>query len=264
MRTKLLEIVKYKQGSQSHVWDELAVESLLEVYVNNIFYALITRMPGEDLDLVRGLCYSNGLISDISEINCIKQYLGQEGRDRVSVEIVRVLEKQSSACGTNSQSQPRPGSFAEKTSGKITPPKSEKDLSVLDKESLLQLKENFEQHMQIFPRTGFTHAAAVYSYTGELLAFAEDVGRHNAVDKILGKVLVNKQKQQIFVAMASSRLSFEMLQKVAYLLPEICAGFSAVSSLAVQSARDLNMTVVGFLRNARMNIYSMPERLSGS
>jgi FdhD protein len=102
----------------------------------------------------------------------------------------------------------------------------------------------------------------VFSRAGDLLAFSEDVGRHNALDKAIGKVLFSGKKKEAAIVMLSSRLSYEMVQKAARLGVEVLAGASAPTKLAIDLAQAVNLTLIGFLRKDRCNIYTCPERVA--
>jgi FdhD protein len=112
-----------------------------------------------------------------------------------------------------------------------------------------------------FDETGGLHAAGLFSVDGELLVAREDVGRHNAVDKVLGYALLQKISLDRHILMVSGRASFEILQKSLAARIPVLAAVSAPSSLAVEFARESGQTLVGFLRAERMNIYSHPERI---
>jgi formate dehydrogenase accessory protein FdhD len=128
-------------------------------------------------------------------------------------------------------------------------------------ESLFALQADFFSRQKIFVDTGATHAAAIYDYNGSCLAFAEDVGRHNALDKCIGKILRDHIKDQAYLVMLSSRLSYEMVSKLKRLGVQIIAGASAPTSLAIDVATEQNITLIGFLREQRFNIYSACSRI---
>lgn len=109
--------------------------------------------------------------------------------------------------------------------------------------------------------TGCTHGAAIFSGHGQFIAFAEDVGRHNAFDKVIGKTILLGERRSAKIAALTSRLSFEMMQKAGRLGLEVVCAVSAPTSLGIELAVALNITLVGFLREGRANIYSCPERL---
>jgi FdhD protein len=109
--------------------------------------------------------------------------------------------------------------------------------------------------------TGGTHAASIFDGRGGFLSFAEDVGRHNALDKAIGKLLLEGKVHEAAIVHLSSRLSFEMVVKAARLRAEILTGVSAATSLAIETAESLGITLVGTLRNPRGNIFTHPDRI---
>ena len=133
---------------------------------------------------------------------------------------------------------------------------------VLSHSLLVGLSQRMRQTQQLFDRTGGVHAAALFDLSGHLLSLQEDVGRHNAVDKLIGEmVLAGKVPLAEQIMLVSGRTSFEILQKTAMAgIPIIC-GVSAPSSLAVDVARRFGMTMVGFLREHGFNVYTHPERI---
>ena len=264
MQSIYLDIVKYQNECSENVKDEIAVEQFLQIFVNGEAYAIIMRLPGEDLDLVRGFCFTEGLIADLSEIEWLGHCPEEEGGNKVLVELIH-------AGSNKDENFSRAYSYVSRSScglcGKSSldniylPQKKVENKTPCSVQTLINLTEDFNENIQLFPRTGYTHSAAIYSYECELLAFAEDVGRHNAVDKIVGKLLSNDTKKESFIGVVSSRLSFEMVQKAVSLGLEIFAGISAPSSLAVQVSQEYNTTLIGFMRSGRMNIYTVPERI---
>ena len=264
MQTIFRDIVKYQNCGLESVQDELAVEEFLQIFVNGEPYAVIMRLPGDDLDLVRGFCYTEGLFRELGEIEWLGHCPEEDGANKVLVELAHPVGHQTnhshetgtyisrSSCGLCGKSS---------VEGIYFPKKGVQNISACSVRTLMRVKADFEKQIGLFPRTGYTHSAAMYSYDRELLAFAEDVGRHNAMDKIIGRVLLNQKQNQAFLGLVSSRLSFEMVQKAVIIGLEIFAGISAPSSLAVQISSDYNLTLVGFLRESRMNIYTLQERI---
>jgi FdhD protein len=114
---------------------------------------------------------------------------------------------------------------------------------------------------QVFKDTGGTHAAGIFNREGTLLALSEDIGRHNALDKAIGKILLAHKAVEAKILILSSRLSYEMVSKAARLSIEVLTGVSSATSLAINLARSAEMTIVSFHRGQKGNIYSCPERI---
>jgi len=118
-----------------------------------------------------------------------------------------------------------------------------------------------ESQGAVFDATGGAHIAALFDGSSRLLALAEDVGRHNALDKAIGQILFSRQSGRVKTALLSSRLSYEMVQKAGRMGVEIIAGASAPTSLAIELAAELDITLIGFLRPGRANVYTAGERI---
>jgi FdhD protein len=126
---------------------------------------------------------------------------------------------------------------------------------------LAKLQDMLMKGQQVFQNTGGTHAAAIFNRDGTLLALSEDIGRHNALDKAIGKILLARKTAEAKILILSSRLSYEMVMKAARLSIEILAGVSSATSLAIDLARSVEMTLIGFHRGQRGNIYTCPDRV---
>jgi FdhD protein len=261
-RLKTLHIDKINRDRRYGADDELAVEEPLEVAIDGTPYMITMRLPGEDADLVRGWCLTEGLVQDVSGIKDIRPCPDEDNRILVDLAAPRMKERDQeaqqlhisrSSCGVCGKSS---------LDGLDIPLDPVPRSLCLAPERLFELKKAFEAKMELFPRTGCIHSAALFGSEGELLAFAEDIGRHNALDKAIGKVLLQGGKGLARLAVLSSRLSYELVQKGGVLGLEIMAGVSAATSLAASLADDLQMTLVGFLRETRMNIYTHPSRIS--
>jgi FdhD protein len=138
------------------------------------------------------------------------------------------------------------------------------DSGSVTRQVIAGLTDALRQRQTLFERTGGLHGAALFTAGGDVLAVREDVGRHNAVDKLLGWSLLNAPAAgEAMVLMVSGRLSFELAQKAVIGRIPILAGVSAPSSLAVELAGQFELTLIGFLRGESFNIYSRPDRISG-
>ncbi len=241
----------------------LAVEELLEIYIDGSPYAVTMRLPGDDINLVAGFCFTEGIIGSNDELASISHCTTIPGKRRILVQLApgsrydAEVEKRreyisKSSCGLCGKSR------AEEIYGEISPVEKWNTIPLA---SILRLKELFEVRQNIYHMTGSTHSAAIFDRQENLLASAEDIGRHNAFDKVIGSLVRGKRTEDAFMAIVSSRLSFEMIQKAGVLGLEVIAGLSAPTSMAVDLAEQLNITLIGFLRENSMSIYTHPERI---
>ncbi len=242
----------------------LAVEELLEIYIDDSPYAVTMRLPGEDINLVTGFCYTEGIIASRDDLLAIRHCEAIPGERRVLVYLDRKIScntvnhkrrreyLSTSSCGLCGKNE------ADEIYSESPPVQTFHRMSLGD---ILTLKQSFETRQTIFPLTGSTHSSSLFGLRLNLLAFAEDIGRHNAFDKVIGALVNEGKTQEAFLAIVSSRLSFEMVQKAGVLGLEILAGLSAPTSMAVEMADRLNITLIGFLRENSMSIYTHLERI---
>jgi FdhD protein len=231
--------------------------------------AVTMRTPGADFELAAGFLYGEGVISspeDIRRISyCVDADVDAEQRyNIVNVELrgghdydPRLLERHfytTSACGVCGKASLEQ---LELRGCPVIPTGPE-----IAAQTIYSLPEKLREAQGLFEATGGLHAAALFDAEGGLVALREDVGRHNATDKLLGWALLEgRLPLSDHIVMVSGRSSFEILQKcLAAGVPVVCA-ISAPSSLAVDVARRFDMTLVGFLRGKRFNVYSAPERV---
>ena len=253
--------------------DALATEEPMEIRLvsgdTRQTVAVTMRTPGADFELAAGFLYGEGIVSspeDISRISyCVDSDLDAEQRyNIVNVELrgghsydPRPLERHfytTSACGVCGKASLEQ---LELRGCPVIPPGPE-----IPPETIYALPEKLREAQGLFDATGGLHAAALFDEKGELVALREDVGRHNATDKLIGWALLEgRLPLSDHIVMVSGRSSFEILQKCLTAgVPVVCA-ISAPSSLAVDVARQFSMTLVGFLRGNRFNIYSGHERI---
>ena len=243
--------------------DELAAEEPLEIQIDGRAVSVTMRTPGHDRELAVGFALTEGLIKTQADIRRVAPRTSNEDCNvvtlalapGVSVDFARLTRHvfASSSCGLCGKAT------IESVHQQFPPVRSG---LVVDAEILLDLPERAQRAQTTFARTGGLHAAAIFDPRGELVVLREDVGRHNAVDKALGYGLLNNVLPfDQHILLVSGRSSFEIMQKaLAGRLP-IVAAVSAPSTLAVRFAEDSGQTLVGFLRQPRMNVYSRPERI---
>jgi len=264
MQTMRHKTSRFKDGSLFAAEYNLAVEELLEIYIDDSPYAVTMRLPGDDLNLVTGFCFTEGIIDSWDDVLSIGHCGGIPGKRRMVVRLnigndkkKRVHAKRNpflskSSCGVCGKSR------AEDVYSSVRPVERFNCIRLKD---ILSLKDLVQTEQRVFALTGSTHAAAIFDAEKNLLAFSEDIGRHNAFDKTIGALVRADQMSEAFLAIVSSRLSFEMAQKAGMVGVEILAGISGPTSMAVRMAEDLNITLVGFLRENGMTIYTHPKRI---
>lgn len=244
--------------------DHVAVEEALEIRVAGTEPVITMRTPGHDRELAAGLMLSEGLVRERADFETISQLVDQP--DVIQVVLKTFNDHKAGLLQRSSLSNSACGVCGKKKLNLETmqglSPLSES--LRLDKEILSSLPRRLREHQAVFAQTGGLHAAALFDGDGELRAVREDVGRHNAVDKLNGWALLNDQlplDDQIMLL--SGRASFELMQKsIMARVPIVCA-ISAPSSYAVKLAREFGVTLVGFLRENRFNIYANPHRIVG-
>jgi FdhD protein len=246
--------------------DKVAREEPLEIRVRGHSVAVTMRTPGQDRELTAGFLFTEGIIherGDLVEVapcrqthaadNIVNAYLAPG----VDVDFARLTRHvfASSSCGLC-------GKASIDAVHQNFPPITS-DLKV-SPATLLQLPRRMRAAQRTFGETGGLHAAAVFDAQGTLIALCEDIGRHNAVDKVIGHgFLTSALPFSSHILLVSGRASFEIMQKaLAARIPIVCA-VSAPSSLAVEFANSSGQTLVGFLRARNMNVYAGVERIQG-
>lgn len=260
------QVTEWNAGRVQRVQDSLAAEEPLAIRVNGLPLTVTMRTPGHDLELAAGFLLTEGLVDELEHIGALRSPAPLPGGRSNLVEVEldensfdpRDLRRNffaASSCGvcgkTSIDSIRRRG---------LRPPS--RDLRI-DPELLCTLPDQVRNQQAVFERTGGLHAAALFDDSGELLALREDIGRHNAVDKIIGWALLNHRVPlSRHILLVSGRGGFEIVQKaLAAGLPAL-ASVSAPSSLAVRLAREMGLTLVGFLRGRRFVVYSGDFRIS--
>lgn len=265
------DVVRLRGGQAAGARDRLAVEAPLELRVGGRPLTVVMRTPGHDEELARGFLFTEGLISSLDDILSITRPDGLAGDEAGNVVDIRLqpppvalgarrppLERSfmaSSSCGVCGKT-----SIAQLA---ISSPPLESDLRV-SRDVVRALPDRLRATQAAFAETGGLHASALFTGDGALLAAREDVGRHNALDKLVGWALAERRLPlSEAVLMVSGRVSFEIVQKAIAAGIPVVAAVSAPSSLAVDLAERFGVTLVGFLRGDAMNLYAHPERVVG-
>lgn len=258
------DAIKFNTGVISSSREIVVEEEPLEIIlsdpsVRDLQYSVTMRTPGMDIELAVGYIFSEGLIKTMDNILSIRagSYAKSEERNRVFIELRNHSIKDSgmkekrvnSSCGICSKSSVDEVFLR---AGKI----NHSNLTVRH-DTILELPSKMLSMQRLFKDTGGIHAAALFDRNGTVLEIAEDVGRHNAVDKVIGANLMSGLgKFEECILQVSGRCGFEILQKAALAGIPVVSSVSAPTSLSVETARALGMTLISFVRNERFTIYS--------
>ena len=260
--TRSVDLVRLADGRFEHAADRVAVEAALEVRLNGHPFAVIMRTPGADADLVAGFLLSEGVIRSADDLHRLDRpdtdgvlnVVLSRSRAEILPDLLegRRNVAQNSSCGMC-------GRRTLESLEIDRPPLVEE--WHLDPTVLAGLPAALRHAQHAFDETGGLHAAGLFDLDGRLQSSAEDVGRHNAVDKLLGRALMAGQLPLSRSALVvSGRSSFEIVQKAFIGAIPLVAAVSAPSSLAVDLANRTGITLLGFVRDDRFNIYTHPSR----
>jgi FdhD protein len=280
------QIIRRKQdGSLEYHHDDLTVEEPLEIRIGRKTLATTMRTPGHDEELAAGFLVSEGIVRELREIAKIstpkRPHLhpldappsrdpGEDAQRQVRVNVVivdlaegvKVKTTSAQRFGTISSSCGLCGKTSIDAIRQHFPPIVSAKGARIEIETLLSLPDLLQKQQDEFARTGGIHAAGIFDLNGEAKIVREDIGRHNAVDKVIGRSFLDGQLPlDRHVLLVSGRASFEIMQKALSAGIPIVASVSAPSTLAMEFARESNQTLVGFLRPPSFNIYSHIERV---
>jgi FdhD protein len=261
----LTSVEQWQDGTVTRAQDYLAVEEPLEIRIGETPVSVTMRTPGHDLELAAGFLFTEGIISSWEELKSIEPVASATAGNTVSAKLAREEGDVSEELQRNFFAASSCGICGKATIESvrvrgIQPPNAKFRVSP---SLLCELPDKLRESQAVFGRTGGLHAAAAFNSSGELLVLREDIGRHNAVDKVVGWALQNQGLPLSDCAlMVSGRGGFEIVQKALVAGIPVLASVSAPSSLAVQMARELGLTLVGFLRGKRFVIYSGAERIN--
>lgn len=257
--------LRYEGGALTSCTDALALEAVLQIRVNGVPYTTTVRTPGKDELLARGLLFSEGLITDPTaqltfssivdpenglpgalDIQVPEEYLARPIDDRRSL----AATASCGLCGVRDAADLKlhGGALCVDAAGRF-------ELRLIG-----PMLEAMAARQDTFKATGGCHAAAGFTLSGELLAVHEDIGRHNAVDKVVGGLLEANQLPRARVLLVSGRLSYEIVFKAFHARIPFLIAVSAPSSMAVEMAQQFGLTLIAFCRPPRATIYTRAER----
>lgn len=271
-----IEILRVGAGQTERLPDLVVTEEPLEIRVGHgpqdhrrqFSLSVTMRTPGNDEALCLGFLYTEAVINSMDQVLSVK-YCEDLGRSEGTENLMRVELKPdveisdeqfkrnfytTSSCGVCGK--------ASIDSIRVNCAQLQLPEVKLDKEILFTLPDRLREAQQVFKHTGGLHASALFTMSGELLSYQEDVGRHNALDKLIGmRLLEGKNNFEQLILVLSGRISFELVQKALRAGIATIAAVGAPSSLAIDLAQEFGMTLIGFLKADRFNVYSGREEL---
>lgn len=254
---------RYRSGVFDRVEDVLLKERPLTIQVNGDAFVTVMCTPGDEMELAAGLLFTEGIIDSKSDIavmrfcpeeqNDVVEIVCAENRREIASERIEVSRGVSrSSCGICGRK------LIEQVKAFIG--RIDSDFRI-EADRLIELQSSLGDSQRLFKKTGAAHSAGLFDCDGAMLSFAEDAGRHNALDKSIGRLVLKPPPGRPDIAIVSSRASFEMIQKIARAeIPIACFG-SAVTDIAVALADDVGLTLIGFMRHSGMNIYTHAQRI---
>ncbi len=271
------KVLKYSSNKFENIDDLISIEEPLEISLKykesdkwiNQSLSITMRTPGDDEDLVRGFLYNEQIITNIDDIDLIESYGDKVGQYNIQNKILATLNNSkniniakikrdfltNSSCGVCGKSSLDALEIIKKNKTNSSEPKIKKEVIVKSPDTLREGQSEFS-------KTGGIHASGLFNSNGELVAVREDVGRHNALDKLIGCALKNNQidpKTQFITC--SGRLNFELVQKVLMTDIGIMIGVGAPTSLAIDLANKFDITLVGFVKRDSFNIYTNNKKV---
>src|SRR5229473_2355404 len=273
-RVMHINVTHWQEETHERREDALTIEEPFELRIDHRSLAVIMRTPGHDRELAMGFLFTERVIAQPEDVLAIEDETDAEGLPLANVVNVMLRSPtQQDALNPQPQAATFERHFAVSASCGLCGKNSIADLMVsipplepgtlqIAASTLYELPARLRTAQSVFTHTGGLHAAGLFSAAGELLLLREDVGRHNAVDKIIGHGLLHKTFPYTeHILMVSGRTSFEIIQKALFARIPCIAAISAPSSLAVELADRAGITLIGFLRDHAMNVYTHAERI---
>jgi FdhD protein len=270
-RVMNVRMTHWKEHIQEQREDHVTVEEPFEVRVNHRSLAVIMRTPGHDRELAMGFLFTERVIHQANDVHAIEDARDDDGLPLANV--VNVDLHPNKKQGSFTQFDKFERHFAVSASCGLCGKNSIDDLMItvpslkvedlhITASCIYELTSQLRIGQDVFTHTGGLHAAGLFTSTGELCLLREDIGRHNAVDKIIGHGLLhNTLPYSRHILVVSGRTSYEIIQKALLARIPCIAAISAPSSLAIELAYQAGITLIGFLRDHTMNVYTHPERV---
>jgi len=268
-----LSVRRWTAGQWTESPDAVVMEEPLQLMLDGAPLSVVMRTPGHDVELCVGLMFAEGIVRSLDEVRLIRISAEAGESDsgvRVDADLVESNQVDMHLAGAPRRKPERSmlSSSACGVCGTVLIEDLRRDLAIIDDRFAVQpsllpgLVDRLRAGQGVFERTGGLHAAGLFGADGTLICLREDVGRHNAVDKVVGRALLDGADLSSSILVVSGRAGYEIVQKSISARIPVLAAVGAPSSLAVALAREFNQTLVGFLRGDRFNVYAGPERLT--
>ncbi|HEX9984304.1 MAG TPA: formate dehydrogenase accessory sulfurtransferase FdhD [Thermoanaerobaculia bacterium] len=249
-----MDITRIRGTAAEHGTDDIAIEEPLEIRVGERAISVTMRTPGDDFELAAGFLFTEGIVKSAAQIEGMRHW-GSPNVVRVALTEGSHIDWQrlqrnfyaTSSCGVCGK--------ASIDALRVAAPRQEHTLA-LDAEAIHAMPGKLRAAQTQFASTGGIHAAGIFDARGNLLRTREDIGRHNAVDKVIGSFWLENVALGGHVLFVSGRAGFEIVQKAAVAGIPAIAAVGAPSTLAVELAREFNLTLLGFVRDRRFNVYA--------
>lgn len=251
---------KFTSSKTIMVNDNLTVEQPLQICINNEPFTVTMRTPGNDKQLITGLLYSEDIYRNTQQ----QLFISLSEEDNMTVANVTIDKKLLGKGYLNSRnflSVSSCGICGKKELNKLVQHHDKIPDYTISHKTLTGMFEQMKKGQHTFLQSGGSHAAAAFNNKGELLSIMEDIGRHNAVDKVIGDLIISNNIKQAVCIVVSGRISYEIVIKVFAAKIGILAAVSAPSTLAVDFAKELGITLLGFCRDNDATCYSHTERI---
>ncbi|MBK0370576.1 formate dehydrogenase accessory sulfurtransferase FdhD [Flavobacterium agrisoli] len=260
MQTIYYEGIKKTADATTLIQDYLVVEAPLEININGNPFTVVMRTPGKDIPLILGLLFAEDIYrgTEIPKIDILENSENEFAKINVQIPIadlgVGYLNKRSllsvSSCGICGK---------QSLSDLIQPKQKLQSKNAIDLEKLPEMFRIMQRHQDVFNQTGGSHAAALFNSNYELLTLQEDIGRHNAVDKCIGDLILQNKLHSATFMLVSGRVSYEIITKAFFAKIATVVAVSACSSLAVDYAKEFGICLIGFSREEKATVYANPN-----
>lgn len=263
MQTAKYQAIKTSLDTATKIEDHLVIEAPLQININNEAYTVVMRTPGNDIELIRGLLYAEDIYKKHTHF---KTTLVEEKKDFSTIINVSIPKEDLGKGYLNKRT------LLSVSSCGICGKQEIEDIEIsgtslqnthhVSKQQLKEMYAIMSQHQTTFQQSGGSHAAAIFDQDHTLLSIKEDIGRHNAVDKIIGDLLLQKKLKAGHCMLVSGRVSYEIVSKAFFAKIPIIVAVSACSTLAVDFAKEFGICLIGFSRDDKMTIYANPQYIT--